>query len=173
LNLSDEKRIDILISQLNERYGALHKMRDRSMHFTLWILGLGLALAWLLISEVTLSGWQPFIVAFFLLVFGFCSVVFLRAIQRGFNKNRDIVIRIERLLSLYEKDFYGKVGSVLPEDFSSKKFHWAGHFPTLYILMVVVLIWLTVLTFINPCKHVRAPGFKPESGTELKELRTK
>ena len=172
MNLSDEKRVDILISQLNERYGALHKMRDRSMHFTIWILGLGLALAWLLISEVTLSSWQPFVVTFFLVVFGFCSVVYLRAIQRGFNKNRDIVIRLERLLGLYDEDFYGNVGAVLPKDFLNKKLHWAGHFPTLYLLIAVVLVSLIVFTFINPCKHVQDPGFGPASTTELKEPNT-
>jgi len=170
LKLPDEKRVDILMAQLSERYGALHKMRDRSMNFTLWILGLGLALAWLLISEVTLNGWQACAVALFLFAIGFCSIVFIRAIHRGFNNNRDIVIRIERLLKLYEEDFYGPVGSVLPKEFSSRKCHWTGHFETLYFLIAVVFVWLVVLTFINPCKRMHASSPGPESGPEVKQF---
>jgi hypothetical protein len=45
MGISEEKKIDVLLSQLQERYDALHKMRDRSMQFVLWILGFGLGLA--------------------------------------------------------------------------------------------------------------------------------
>ena len=51
MKISEEKKLDVLLAQLQERYDALHKMRDRSMQFVLWILGLGLGMAWLLINE--------------------------------------------------------------------------------------------------------------------------
>ena len=44
MNISKEKKLDVLLAQLQERYEALHKMRDRSMQFVLWILGLGLGI---------------------------------------------------------------------------------------------------------------------------------
>ena len=41
MEISEEKKLEILLAQGQERYEALHKMRDRSMQFALWILGLG------------------------------------------------------------------------------------------------------------------------------------
>lgn len=173
MEFADEKRVDILMAQLSERYGALHKMRDRSMNFTLWILGLGLALAWLLISEVKLNGWQACTVAFFLFAIGFCSIIFIRAIHKGFNNSRNIIIRIERLLKFYEEDFYGPVGSVLPQEFSNKKCHWTGHFTTLYFLIAVVFIWLFILTIINPCERMHTFSPRLESSPEVKQVQKK
>ncbi len=54
MKISEERKIDVLLAQLQERYDALHKMRDRSMQFVLWILGLGLGMSWLLIKGTAL-----------------------------------------------------------------------------------------------------------------------
>jgi len=171
--MQEDKKIDVLMAQLNERYGALHKMRDRSTNFTLWILGFGLGLAWLLISECTLSTTQACAVVFFLVVVGFFSVVFLRAMHRGFNNNRDIVIRIETLLKLYEEDFYGSGESILPKEFSRNKFHWGGHFPTLYVLLGVVFFCLIILTFVNPRKHIITAGYQQPTKDVQKQFEQK
>jgi hypothetical protein len=63
MGISEEKKIDVLLSQLQERYDALHKMRDRSMQFVLWILGFGLGLAWLLISEASFTLSQKILIS--------------------------------------------------------------------------------------------------------------
>jgi hypothetical protein len=55
MEIPEDQKIKVLMAQLEERYTASHKMRDRSMQFGLWILGLGLGMAWVLISKVTLT----------------------------------------------------------------------------------------------------------------------
>ena len=148
----DGKKIDILMAQLAERYTALHKMRDRSMQFALWILGLSLGLAWLLISQITLNRTQMFVLGIFLFIIGILVLNFLRAINRGFNNNRDVMIKIETLLKLHEEGSYWSTEPVLPKEFSENKFRWSGHFPTLYLLIIAVFILLIILTFASPVK---------------------
>jgi hypothetical protein len=149
----EEKKIDVLMAQLQERYNALHKMRDRSVQFSLWILGLGLGLSWLLISQVTLNGTQMIILGAFLIIIGFLALNFLRAIERGFRKNREVMIKIETLLKLHEDGYYGSADSILPKEFLEKRVKWSGHFPTLYSLIITVFIFLIVLTFTNPSSY--------------------
>jgi hypothetical protein len=55
MEIPENQKIKVLMAQLEERYTASHKMRDRSMQFGLWILGLGLGMVWVLISKVTLT----------------------------------------------------------------------------------------------------------------------
>lgn len=152
MEILEEKKLDVLLVQLQERYEALHKMRDRSMHFVLWIIGLGLGMAWLLIDEVALTLLQRCFITVLLLVMGLVAWIFIKAIERGFKANRRIMIRIEKTLKLYEKDYYGMPKSVLPTEFSHQRIGWAGHFSTLYMLIVVVFIALIVLTWTNPRK---------------------
>jgi len=157
MKISEEKRIDVLLAQLRERYDALHKMRDRSMQFVLWILGLGLGMAWLLINEAGLSSVQRLFLTILLIVIGFAVWFFVHSIARGFKANRQIMIKIEKVLKLYEKDYYGMTESILPTEFSRQRIGWTGHFSTLYMLIIVVFITLIVLTWTNPSK-LRSTG---------------
>jgi hypothetical protein len=152
MDISEEKKLEILLAQLQERYEALHKMRDRSMQFVLWILGLGLGMAWLLINKTVPTTEQKYAITSLLLVLGIMVWCFVYAIYRGFKANRRIMINIEKALKLYEKDYYGTPESVLPTEFSHQKIGWAGHFSTLYMLIIIVLITLIVLTWTNLCK---------------------
>jgi len=152
MEISEEKKLEILLAQLQERYEALHKMRDRSMQFALWILGLGLGMAWLLINEAELSSTQRLFLTIFLIVVGLTVWFFIHAIACGFKANREIIIRIEKALKLYEGDCYGISEPILPSKFSNQRCGKTGHFSTLYILIIVVFITLIVLTWTNPCK---------------------
>ena len=152
MKISEEKKIDVLLAQLRERYDALHKMRDRSMQFVLWILGLGLGMAWLLINEAVLTCAQKCAITVLLLVLGIVTFLFVYAIGRGFQANREIMIRTETTLELYEKDCYGISESILPTKFSCQKIGWTGHFNTLYGLIIIVFLTLIFLTWTNPYK---------------------
>jgi len=68
MEISEENKSNVLLAQLHDRYDALHKMRDRSMQFVLWILGLGLGMSWLLINETVLTYSQKWAITFLLLV---------------------------------------------------------------------------------------------------------
>jgi len=160
--IPDDKKIDLLSAQLQERYEALHRMRDRSMQFVLWILGLGLGLAWLSISELVFTFVQKLAITVLLGVIGIVAIAFVHAIARGFRANREVMIRIEGALCLYDPDCYGTVGPILPSRFSSLKTGWTGHFAMLYILIGVIILLLLVLTWTNPCSSApRGSGTSP------------
>ena len=58
--LKDDQKIQVLLVQLQERYAAAHRMRERSTKFTIWLSGMAIGLAWLLITHQTLSFSQRF-----------------------------------------------------------------------------------------------------------------
>lgn len=152
MEISEEKKLEILLVQLQERYEALHKMRDRSMQFVLWILGLGLGMAWLLINEIDLTCNQQKAITGLLILLGFTTFWFVYGIERGFKINRRTIIKIENVLKLHERDFYGIPEPILPIQFAKEKIKWTDHFKTLYVIIVTVFIALIVLTWANPCK---------------------
>jgi len=80
------------------------------------------------------------------------TILFIYAIERGFKVNRQVMIRIETALKLYEKNCYGMSESILPDQFSSQNIGWTGHFKTLYGLIIIVYLTLAILTWINPYK---------------------
>lgn len=168
MEIPEEKKLDILMAQLRERYTALHNMRDRSTHFALWILGLGLGLAWLLISQVRLSTLQAIELVLFLIAVGIFSINLTRAIERGFDNNRDVMVKIEKLLRLHEKGAYGPGDSILPKEFSDTRFKWSGHFPTLYMLMITVFLLLIILTLTN-LMHPPASSQSPKPAPQLQK----
>lgn len=156
MEIPEDEKIKVLMAQLEERYAASHKMRDRSMQFGLWILGLGLGMAWILISKVTLTNPQKMFLLLFLIVVGFLSITFVRAIERGFKNNHDVIVKIETLLKLHEEGFYDLGGSILPKEFTKKVGRWSGHFQTLYSIMIAVFILLIILTCANPLGYFSA-----------------
>lgn len=152
--ISDEKKVDLLSAQLQERYSALHKMRDRSMQFVLWVLGFGLGLAWLSINEAVFTSAQKGAITVLLIILAVVTLMFVRAIACGFTVNRDIAVRIESALGLYNANCYGTDRAILPKQFSCQQTKWTGHFCTLYILVSVVVLLLLLLAWTNPSASV-------------------
>lgn len=172
LELPPEKKIDIALAQLSERYTALHNMRDRSMQFTIWILGLGLALGWLLLSEIALTKTQTGILVLFLILIFLASRHFLRGIRTGFENNMKIALSLERALLLLEPGAYIESKAILEEKFADKKpdaprniaekiqnaMKCTEHFFTLDCLLVTVFMLLFLLTLANPCGRQISQG---------------
>ncbi len=152
MDIQEDKKIDVLLSQLQERYDALHKMRDRSMNFVLWILGFGLGMAWLLINEASFTLAQKILISILLIVLGATTFYFVWSIGQGFNVTRQIIIKLEKSLKLYDKNYYDISDSILPPKYYSKKTGIRGHFKTLNVLIIVVLLSLLVLVWVKPCK---------------------
>lgn len=177
LELPSDKKIDVALTQLSERYTALHNMRDRSMQFTIWILGLGLALAWLLLSEIALTTPQTIVLLIMLIAIPYASYLFLRGIKTGFKNNLDVARRLERALHLLEPGAYLEKQPILDEDFAGEKpappKHLHGrikhamecteHFHTLNCLLITVFLLLFLLTLANPCGRCDSKGSKQQN----------
>ena len=159
LVIGEEKKVDVVLAQLAERYSALHCMRDRSMQFTLWILGFGLGMAWMILSEVSFSSCQATLGILFLLVMGAASLFFLRGIHVGFNNNMAIATRLESALGLFQSGFYHRTMPILNGDFARTNRKPTGHFVTLYFLMGSVYILLIIMLLVNP----KAERTKPDA----------
>jgi hypothetical protein len=148
MKIDENKKIDVLLNLLNERYNASHKMRERSLNFTTWILGFGIALAWILLSQVNLTLAQKIVFTLFVMILGGFTIKFLHSIEVGFDENRKVMIRIEETLGCYETNIYCENKSLFPDRYKgfNKKGTW--HFRSLYIwislmsIILIVFIWL-------------------------------
>jgi|LSQX01.3.fsa_nt_gb small-conductance mechanosensitive channel len=144
--VDDKRKIDILINLLNERYDASHKMRERSLSFAVWILGLGIALIWLLLNmDISLSIFQKIILTIFIASIGCLTKKFLFSIETGFKNNREIMIRIEKILGFYEQDIYSKGESIYPESYKNVEDTKVSHFRSIYLWVYTIFIIIELL----------------------------
>ncbi|MBA7519475.1 hypothetical protein ES705_11554 [subsurface metagenome] len=150
--MEEDNKITVILNLLNERYNSSHKMRERSQSFAVWIAGLGIALIWILIKDINLDVSQRIILSILTVIMGVLSVYFIKAIQRGFNNNRTITIKLENLLGCYKVNEYIKDGTLFPEEYKNKSKSWSNHFSTLYCWIICVLLIVIVFIWINPCK---------------------
>jgi hypothetical protein len=150
MQFSDDKKVDILLALLKERYESSHKMRERSYKFTVWISGLAIALIWLVLNSYSLSYPQKLTLIILALVLGSLSIWFLRSIERGFNTNREVTINIEEALGCYESNFFGQ-GVLYPDQYKSSQKTRTSHFISLYILLGAVIVGLIIIVLISPC----------------------
>lgn len=170
MDFSDVDRINILQNLLNERYNASHKMRERSLKFTLWVFGyFVLSNGWLIINGTTLSADQRLAFTFLALMVAIFTFFFIRDIERGFNNNRTVMINVEKAFEFYDKDKYLQSEQVLPDEYKNKsKSKGRGHFATLYVwivftcLLTIIVIWLGYFQM-----HESKENMK--SGVELKK----
>jgi len=148
MNINDDKKVDILLSLLNERYNASHRMRERSLNFAIWILGFGIAVAWMLLRDTNLSISQKVVLTIFIVIIGYLTRKFLLCIEVGFNANKEVMVTIEEALECYEQNKYMEGKSLYPEKYRNSECTKASHFKSLYewiwviIALLASLIWL-------------------------------
>jgi len=148
MNINDDKKVDILLSLLNERYNASHRMRERSLNFAIWILGFGIAVAWMLLGDINLSISQKVILTIFIVIIGYLTRKFLLSIEAGFNTNKKVMVTLEETLECYEQNKYMEGKSLYPEKYRNSECTKTSHFKSLYewiwviIALLIFLIWL-------------------------------
>ncbi|MEW6666828.1 MAG: hypothetical protein AB1512_16625 [Thermodesulfobacteriota bacterium] len=148
--LDQSQRLQVLLAQLQERYNAAHKIRERSTQFTLWISGMAIGLGWLLISQRALVLAQRIALSLLIAALFAGTVYFMMGLRRGFQKNRKTMIRIERALGLHEAGIYLENGPLLASEYGLTNRKWSDHFHTLYIWLVLVAVSLLILTWTCP-----------------------
>lgn len=148
MNINDDKKVDILLSLLNERYNASHRMRERSLNFAIWILGFGIAVAWMLLGDINLSISQKVVLTIFIVIIGYLTRKFLLYIEAGFNTNKEVMVTLEETLECYEQNKYVEGKSLYPEKYRDSECTKTSHFKSLYewiwviITLLIFLIWL-------------------------------
>jgi hypothetical protein len=150
IDIDEKQRLQVLLAQLGERYNAAHKIRERSTQFTLWISGMAIGLGWLLISQRALVLAQRVALSLLITALFAGTVYFIKGLRRGFQKNREIMIRIERILKMHEPGIYLENGPLLASEYGLTNRKWSDHFHTLYIWLVLVAFSLIILTWTCP-----------------------
>jgi hypothetical protein len=123
-------------------------MRERSLNFAIWILGFGIAMAWILLSQTGLTFFQKIILTVFVIIICHLTKKFLTSIQVGFDKNRKVMIKIEETLKCYEPNVYSDATTLFPEEYKNLDREKTSHFISLYqwiwtiVAVLIFLIWL-------------------------------
>ena len=166
IQLNDDQKLQVLLVELQERYNASHKIRERSTRFTLWISGMAIGLAWLLISQNELVLAQRFALTLLVLALFMGTFFFVIGLRRGFQKNREALIRSERALYMHDSGVYLADAALLPAEYNKTKTRWSDHFCTLCIWLVVVAVSLLILTWTCP-----EPIHKHATTTKIEQIK--
>ncbi len=154
VQLKDDHKIQVLLIELQERYAAAHKMRERSTRFTIWLSGMAVGLAWLLISNKTLVLSQRLALTLLIAALWAGAGFFILGLRKGFQNNRRAMIKSELALGMHETGIYLKEESLLPAAYKGTNSKWNDHFSTLCIWLCVVAFSLLVLAWTCP-NHVK------------------
>lgn len=152
IQLKDDQKIQVLLIELQERYAAAHKMRDRSTRFTIWLSGMAVGLAWLLISQKTLVLSQRLALTLLIATLWTGAGIFIMGLRKGFQSNRKAMIKSEQALGMYETGIFFKEKSLLPSAYKRTNSKWNDHFSTLCIWLCVIAFSLLVLAWTCPEK---------------------
>jgi len=148
LQLSEDQRFQFLIAQMNERYQAWHHMRERSMQFALWIMGLSIAASWHLLQEPCSGAPQRLAVTALVLSLGCAAGYFLKSLACGVRANREALINIETALGSHAQGVFLAGKAILPPEYKDTRVRPSSHFLTLYVLLAVTALYLLAAIWI-------------------------
>ena len=141
---------NILIMQLEERYKAMHVIRERTQNISLWTLGLFSTAAGLLVQNgSSLNEFRKIVLSFLvILIYLLLRFYVLKDLNAGFISQQKVAAKIEDFLKLYDKDYYGK-GSILPISWkeAGNKASNGNFFNTYFVMigMAVIILLLGIL----------------------------
>lgn len=157
-DLDKNKKIDVLVSALEERYKALHIIRERVQSIGIWALGILLAAGgWLLQSDILLTPFQKLTyilgIAVALAVLRF---KYLEDLEIGFKSQRGVAVRLEKTLGFFTPGvFDGQDTSVYPPDWENVGNGKGGgrFFQTTYLLLYISAAFLLIIILLNGCSY--------------------
>nr|MBC8361657.1 hypothetical protein [Candidatus Desulfatibia profunda] len=150
MHINEDQKLQVLLTELQERYNASHKIRERSTQFTLWISGMAIGLGWLLISQKTFALSQRIALTLLIAALFAGTIYFIMGLRRGSKKNREAMIRCESALGMHDTDAYLEGKSLLPREYSQTDRKWSDHFCTLCVWLILVALSLFILTWTCP-----------------------
>lgn len=155
MNIEDNKKIEILLFSLKERYEAMHIIRKRVQDFCVWVMGILITISGMLFKSNYIFGIKEKIIYSFAIILIFLLVRFyhLKDLSKGFNGQQKIASKLETRLGLYDSNFADNCDTIFP-----KKWQNAGtrkgegkYFKTSYYLLYfgfgifILTIWFSGL----------------------------
>lgn len=137
-NISQET----LHNELAERRRALSEIRSTVYKFVAAVSAAGITLFWLLLTECDLSLAQTISLSIFVIAMAGFVHLFLGSLQRGFQKNREIMIKLETRLGLHE-------GSLLPREYKSAKMKSTDFIPMAKLFILFVSIAIVAVSWVQ------------------------
>ena len=156
MKIDDNKKVDILLLALEERYSSIHKIRERVQNICVWGLGLLLgASGWLFQSEFFLTSLQKTIAIFSVIVaFVVLRFVFLENLQKGFKGQQHTAVQLEKILGFFTpKTFNDSEESIYPKNWESAGTEKGDgkFFNSTYALLYVGITFFIIAILLNGC----------------------
>lgn len=108
MKIHEDKKIDVLMNALDERYKSIHTIRERVQTVSIWILGILIgASGWLLQSTMCFSIYHKFFsVVLLLIIWATLRWFYFNDLQKGFNSQMRVAAKIEDALGLFDEKIY-------------------------------------------------------------------
>ena len=103
MNINDDKKVDVLLSALEERYSAIHKIRSRLQNLSIWALGIFFAASgWLFQSDVYFQKYEQvtLLVGLTILILVLFKT-YMKDLEKGFKGQQTVAAKIENELGFY------------------------------------------------------------------------
>jgi len=170
--MNEYEKITVILSLLNERYNASHKMRERGLNYTIWILGYGILLIGFLLNKKYISISEKIFLFFITVVIYGCSLWFLSCLEKGFSNNCSVMINLETILHCYEKGFYSESTALLPDRYKeNQKKTLTGHFLSIYILIISITVSICILILFHPIDKYESKKINNKQQIEIEQIK--
>ena len=140
MEIGEQDKVQILLAQLERRYEAIEKIRERVYNISIWTLGIFLGAAGLIVQgNIQLS----LLAKIFLAVAGGFALVailfYVKDLERGF-------VQIEMLLGLGKKGFFAPEEELYPSEWTQAgtKLGSGRFFRNTYLLLSLGAVVLLV-----------------------------
>jgi len=162
--LSNPEKVSVLLAALEERYKAMHAIRERVQSVGIWALGILFAAgAWLMQSNVSLSASQKeLLIVGIAVMFTALKYNYLGNLNIGFKKQQRTAVRIEKSLGLFTNGvFDSEADSVYPVEWASAGTEKGDgkFFHTTYMLLFIGAIFLIAVILLSGSGSVFPHGF--------------
>lgn len=119
LPLNNDQKVDVLLKALEERYKALHIIRERVQNVCLWTLGLFItAGGWLLQAKAVPSCSEKIMFTIIIVVVvGVLRALYLSDLEKGFRAQQKVQAKIEETLGLCKPGIF-RVDEIYPQEWA-------------------------------------------------------
>lgn len=117
MDISEKDKIQILLTLLGRRYDSIEKIREHVYNISIWMLGVFLAAASLIVEGSIQLGLPEKVFLAMTVVFALVVILFyLKDQERGFKNQFRVAIRIENLLGFYKQGTFDPEEGLYPSE---------------------------------------------------------